>query len=197
MRNASIRCFIAIEVPDCIQQVFEETQNALKSSISKASWTRFGNFHLTLKFLGDVKQDRISEICDTIENVSKKHETFTLDFGGIGAFPNMLRPRVLWIGLSHGKADTTELARAINSELAHLGFKYDSRFHPHVTLTRLRKHVNLERLKSLFQKYQTLQDALMTVDEVTLVKSDLHPSGAVYTPIKKFQLGREIFDNGE
>lgn len=190
MRDPSIRCFIAIELPDSIQKVFEEIQNKLRSKIRNASWTKFGNFHLTLKFLGDVKQNRFSEICNGIENVSKKHEPFPLYFGGIGAFPNITRPRVLWIGLKKGESTTTRLGKELNSEMVHLGFKNERRFHPHVTLARIRSYVNLSSLSDLLEKYDTLQNTKHTVNEIVLVKSELHPSGAVYTPIKKFQLSR-------
>lgn len=190
MRETSIRCFIAIELPDSIQEIFEEIQTTLRSRISHASWTKLGNFHLTLKFLGDVKQNRISEIGNTIEYISKKYEPFPLNFGGIGAFPNIPRPRVLWIGLKQGTLTTTELGQEINTEMIHLGFKNESRFHPHVTLARIRNPVNFSGFKDLFEKYDTLQNSKLTVNEIVLVKSKLHPSGAVYTPIKKFQLSR-------
>lgn len=190
MRDSAIRCFIAIELPDSIQKVFEEIQTTLRSRISNASWTKLGNFHLTLKFLGDVKQNRISEICNTIENITKKYDPFSLHFGGIGAFPNISRPRVLWIGLKQGTSTTTRLGQEINSEMMHLGFKNERRFHPHVTLARIRSHANLSGFMELFEKYDTLQNTKLTVKEIVLVKSKLHTSGAVYTPLRKFQLSR-------
>lgn len=197
MRDSSIRCFIAIELPDSIQRIFEEIQNVFKSRISNASWTKLGNFHLTLKFLGDVKQNRISKICSVVDNISNEHASFRLCFGGIGAFPSMSRPRVLWIGLKQGVSQTTRLWQKINSEMLHLGFKNEKRFHPHTTLARMRSRENLSRHKDLFCKYDSLPNTILTVNEIVLVESKLHPSGAVYTPFKKFQLSREIVDNGE
>ena len=103
------RCFVAIEIPEYVQRVFEKIQNELRSEIGKASWTRIGNFHLTLKFLGDVKQDSIPDVCNAINNVAIKQKPFTLEFGGIGTFPNFSRPRVLWIGLKRGSENNNRV----------------------------------------------------------------------------------------
>ena len=191
MKTAYIRCFIAIEIPSCVQRVFEKIQNELRTEIGKAVWIRFGNFHLTLKFLGDVKNNSISEIRNAIEKVAIKQKPFALDFGGIGTFPDFSRPRVLWIGLKQGGKITTSLSRDINNALIHADFKKDIRYHPHVTLARLRHQIDLRGYVDLFEEYQTLQHASMPVGEIELVKSELHPNGAVYTPMSRFHLGRE------
>ncbi len=191
MKTVYIRCFVAIEIPVHVQKVFEKIQNELRTEIGKASWTKIGNFHLTLKFLGDVKKDSISDICNAIDKVATKQKPFSLEFGGIGTFPNLSRPRVLWIGLKQGGKITTGLSKYINNALLHCDVKSDERFHPHVTLARLRQHADLRGYVDLFEEYQTIQNTSMAVDEITLVKSELRPTGAVYTPISKFHFGRK------
>ncbi len=191
MKNVYIRCFVAIEIPVHVQSVFEKIQNELRTEIGKASWTKIGNFHLTLKFLGDVKKDSISDVCNAIDKVAKKQRPFSLEFGGIGTFPNLSRPRVLWIGLKQGIKITTSLSKYINNALSHCDVKSDERFHPHVTLARLRQHVDLRGYVDLFEEYQTIQNTAMAVDEITLVKSELQPNGAIYTPISRFHLDKE------
>lgn len=185
------RCFVAIEIPVHVQRIFQKIQNELRTEIGKASWTRIGNFHLTLKFLGDVKKDGISDVCNAIGKVAIKQKPFYLEFGGIGTFPNLSRPRVLWIGLKQGRKITTDLSKCINKALFNYNVKSDERFHPHVTLARLRQHVDLRGYVDLFEEYQTIQNTSMAVDDITLVKSELRPTGAVYTPISKFHLGKE------
>lgn len=191
--NESIygRCFVAIEIPVHVQRVFEKIQNELRTEIGKASWTKIGKFHLTLKFLGDVKKDSISDVCNAIDKVAIKQKPFYLEFGGIGTFPNLSRPRVLWIGLKQGGNITTGLSKYINNALFHCDVKSDERFHPHVTLARLRQQKDLREYVDLFEEYQTIQNTSMAVDEITLVKSELHPNGAIYTPMSRFHLGKE------
>ena len=191
MKNIYDRCFVAIEIPVHVQRVFEKIQNELRTEIGKASWTRIGNFHLTLKFLGDVKKDSISDICNDIDKVAIKQKPFSLEFGGIGTFPNLSRPRVLWLGLKQGVKITTGLSKYINNALFHWNVKKDGRFHPHVTLARLKQSMDLRKYIDLFEEYQTIQNTSMAVDEITLVKSELHPNGAIYTPISRFHLGKE------
>lgn len=191
MKNVHIRCFVAIEIPLQVQNVFEKIQNELKTEFGNASWTKIGNFHLTLKFLGDVKKDSISDVCNAIDKVAKSQKPFSLEFGGIGTFPNLSRPRVLWLGLKQGVKITTGLSSYINNTLLQWDVKKDGRFHPHITLARLRQSMDLRGYIDLFEEYQTIQNTFMAVDEITLVKSELHPNGAVYTPISRFHLGKE------
>lgn len=191
MKTVYIRCFVAIEIPVQVQRVFEKIQNGLRAEIGKASWTKIGNFHLTLKFLGDVKKDSISDVCNAIDKVAIKQRPFSLEFGGIGTFPNLSRPRVLWIGLKQGGKITTVLSKYINNALFHCDVKSDERFHPHVTLARLRQYTDLRGYVDLFEEYQTIQNTSMAVDDITLIKSELRPTRAIYTPISRFHFGRE------
>ena len=179
-----IRCFVAVEIPEPIQELLMSVQTNLQTHIRKgASWTKFGNFHLTLKFLGDVRPETIDMVSETIQRVADTQPPFSIEFGGVGAFPNLTRPRVIWVGVRDGASAVSQLAKTVNRELAHLGFPTDNRFHPHLTLARLRTAINLEPLKDILRKYNTINNAAMRVNEITLMQSQLHPSGAVYTPL--------------
>ena len=181
--GAVIRCFVAVEIPESIQALIRPVQTHLQSQIRKASWTKQGNFHLTLKFLGDVRPEAINDISEAIQRVTDTHSPFSIAFGGIGAFPNLARPRVIWMGMKQGASTVSRLAKAVNLELAHLGFSTDNRFHPHLTLARLRTAMNLEPLKNILRKYDTIDGGSMRINEITLMQSQLHPNGAVYTPL--------------
>ena len=181
--GAVIRCFVAVEIPASIQALMKPVQTHLQSQIRKASWTKPGNFHLTLKFLGDVRPEAINDISEAIERVTETHSPFSIAFGGIGAFPNLARPRVIWMGIKQGASTVSRLAEAVNLELAHLGFSTDNRFHPHLTLARLRTAMNLEPLKNILRKYDTIDGGSMRVSEIALMQSQLHPNGAIYTPL--------------
>lgn len=197
MKPDSIRCFIAIEIPERIQTKLTEIQKALRPKIGRASWTKVGNFHLTLKFLGDIEHDSINEISASLQKIAESQSPFSIEIGGVGAFPNLARPRVLWIGLKRGAPLTVKLAHAVNHGLVEFGFEKDTRFHPHFTLARLKDQVNLNTFINLFKKFETLDEASLTVDKITLVKSELHPSGAVYTPLKICEFNKEKADNGK
>lgn len=197
MKSDAIRCFAAIEIPEKIQALLVDIQKAFRPKIERASWTKHGNFHLTLKFFGEVENRNVDELGTALQRIAISQNPFSIEIGGIGAFPNLERPRVLWVGLKQGSAPTKKLANAINLELAELGYPKDTRFHPHFTLARFKNRVNLKPLINLFTKFEVLDRTSLIVEKVTLVKSELHPSGAVYTPIKICEFNKEKADNGK
>lgn len=182
-KNDDVRCFVAIEIPQPIQELLRSVQTRLQSEIRRTSWTKPGNFHLTLKFLGDVRPETIDVVSEAVQNVAEAQVPFSIEFGGVGAFPNFTRPRVLWVGIKRGALTVSNLAKAINQELKHLGFPTDHRFHPHLTLARLRSPMNLEPLQNILRQYDAIDGAVISVNEITLMRSQLHPNGAIYTPL--------------
>jgi 2'-5' RNA ligase len=185
-KGDAIRCFVAIEIPQSIQGLLKPLQICLQSKIRKASWTKLGNFHLTLKFLGDVHPETIEVVSEAIQNVVETQAPFSIEFGGVGAFPNFARPRVLWVGIKQGGLTVSCLAKSVNFELKHLGFPTDNRFHPHLTLARLRAPMNLEPLQDMLRQYRTIDSAVVNVNEITLMQSQLHPNGAIYTSLNLY-----------
>ncbi len=183
-KSAVIRCFVAVEIPEPIQALLKPVQTDLQSQIHKGpSWTKPGNFHLTLKFLGDIHPEASNDVSEALQRVTERHPPFSIAFGGIGAFPNLARPRVIWLGIKQGASSVSRLAKAVNFELTNLGFSTDNRFHPHLTLARLRTATNLEPLKNILRKYDTIVGGSMRVNEIALMQSQLHRNGAIYTPL--------------
>ena len=182
-KGDNVRCFVAVEIPEPIQALLKPVQTHLQSEVRKASWTKLGNFHLTLKFLGDVQTETVDAINKAVQNVANTQEPFSIALGGIGAFPTLARPRVIWAGIKHNASAVASLAKAVNVELKQLGFPTDNRFHPHLTLGRLRSPVNLESIKSVLHKYDTIDGTVVTVNKITVMQSQLHPNGAIYTPL--------------
>ena len=186
-KDDGVRCFVAIEIPEPIQALLKPVQRDLQSEVRKASWTKLGNFHLTLKFLGDVPAEAVDAISEAVQNVANTQKPFSIELGGIGTFPTLARPRVIWIGVKQRASTVSHLAKAVNLELKHLGFPTDNRFHPHLTLGRLRSPVNLEPLKNVLHKYDTIDGAVINVNEIIVMQSQLHPNGAIYTPLNVCQ----------
>ena len=182
-KGDTLRCFVAIEIPQQMQALLKHKQTHLRSKIRKASWTKPENFHLTLKFLGDVHPETLADVREALRRVAEAQTSFSMELGGVGAFPNLNRPRVLWIGVKQGAPTLSRLAKSLNREMRALGFSMDTRFHPHFTLARFRTPLNLEPLEDMLRQYDTIDEAVVSVAGLTLMQSQLHPSGAIYTPL--------------
>lgn len=188
MKNTTqqnIRCFVAIEIPKTIQNHLISIQDELRKKIKQASWVKPGNVHLTLKFLGEVNPSHIETIGQTIQQVAVNHSAFSMLIGGMGAFPNLTHPRVIWVGVKVGVTEISALARDINVELSRCGYPFDEKkFNPHLTLARLKSRVNLRPFVDVFRQYDEIDGAKMTVNEIVLVQSQLYPTGAIHTLLK-------------
>lgn len=185
MNQEPIRCFIAIEIPDAIQSLLICAQEELKRNIRGASWVKRGNIHLTLRFLGDVAPNQISTIKNAIEKVAIRRSPFSMKIGGIGAFPNLTRPRIIWAGVKTGANEVVAISKDIDSGLSQHGFGRDEKpFRPHLTLARVKRRINLKPLVDVFQQYDTINGATLIVDQIRVVRSELRQSGAIYTPLE-------------
>lgn len=181
-----LRAFIAVEIPAGIHQAIEKKiapiQAALNASLVR--WVPAENVHLTLKFMGDVSPANL-EMLEQMLNVEvSHHQAFELGFGGLGAFPNPKRPRVIWIGIQ-APAELGALQHGIEAATATLGYPDEQRsFSPHLTIGRVKQNVGsvgMQKIRSALE--ETKVDSLGTtqVSAVHLFKSDLKPSGAEYT----------------
>lgn len=197
MNPDSIRCFVAVEIPDRIQDLLLMIQQNFRKEIFASSWTKKGNYHLTLKFLGGVEEQKIDRIRTVLDSIAAVNSPFSVEIGGIGVFPNWERPRVLWVGLKQGGIQIKTLAKTINNELISLDFPQDTRFTPHFTLARFKKQIDLKAYTDLLMKYNTLDNAKFKVKDFAIIRSKLRPTGAVYSPLSNFQLDKEYVDNGK
>jgi 2'-5' RNA ligase len=155
----------------------------------RVSWVKQGNIHLTLKFLGDIQTNQIESINSTLQNIAESHSPFDISLSGIGVFPNLRRPRVLWIGMTKGAEQSIQLAEDISNSLQTLGFPRERRrFKPHLTLARIRRRMDLRNASSKFNQYDNLDIPILKVDHFAFIRSQLHPQGSIYTPLRKFAL---------
>jgi 2'-5' RNA ligase len=185
----SIRCFVAIEIPEAVQEQLLQVQNALRKHIQRASWVKPGNIHLTLKFLGDVNPDDIGGVGEAIKSVAARHRPFSLVFGGVGAFPSLSRPRAVWVGVKSGRDNAAALARDIEQALSPLGFSPENKaFNAHLTLARLKEQVDLRPFANVCRQYDTIDNATAAVKEISLIRSELHPRGSIYTTLHAYPL---------
>ena len=187
--NQPIRCFIALEIPERIQNQLARIQGTLRNQIQKASWVKPSNIHLTLKFLGDVDPEELESIGEAIEGVASRHRSFALRVGGLGAFPNFARPRVMWAGVKVGGERVSVLAQDINVALSDCGFPLETkRFNPHLTIARLKERIDLRPYANQYRQYDHIDGAEMSVNTISLIQSQLHPTGAIYSTLQSYSL---------
>ena len=188
---ADIRCFIAIELPDGIKQELVSLIRQLCGAAPDARWVRREGMHLTLKFLGSVSEERIGEIEAALVEAVSGFGCIEARVESAGAFPHDDAARVLWAGVSDEAGRIRELASRIESAMAGLGFERETRpFKPHITVGRIKKPKRNRRLKAALASLKDREFGSLVAREVVLFKSQLHPDGAIYTPLARIPLER-------
>ncbi len=185
-----IRSFLAIEIPRTILKEIEEVQGDLRSSHADVRWVTPGNIHLTLKFFGNIEESKVDTIVGSIEDTVRATPVFHMTAGSIGAFPNQRSPRVIWIGFSSGADTLIAFQKKLDIELAKVGFEPEGRpFQAHLTLGRVKSSRGRDDLVGRMEAYQEKIFGDVAVERVVLFKSDLRPSGAIYTALREVRLG--------
>ncbi len=187
-----IRAFLAIELPEPILKKIGEVQRDLRSTEADVRWVDPGRIHLTLKFFGNIEEARIDPIFQSIEELLRRRLPFSLKVRGVGAFPHLKNPRVIWVGLVDGKEVLTAVQKEIETHLERIGFQPEDRpFHPHLTLGRMKSGRGKEELAGRMERYREEEFGNFEVEKVVLFKSDLRPSGPIYTPLRELRLGEQ------
>ena len=205
----TIRVFIAAPLPpETIQRLLapvDELKTVCQAEGLDAAWSRPEGWHLTLKFLGPVASDQVALLIERLPACAARHAPFAVHFTGFGVFPTARRPRVLWIGVEadEGAASLGTLANEIDELTAALGHPSEERpFSPHLTVARIRTSLRHKPQGAAPRSSQALTQwleghgigrgadrlATMKVEQVTLMRSDSQPGGAVYTPVAVFPL---------
>lgn len=185
----AIRAFIAIELPAAILQQIGEIESRLKRQLPPdcVRWMKPDSIHLTLKFLGQVPSDQIDLIKSSLKNAFVSQRAFTLEAAGAGCFPDLHRPRVIWVGVKEDAPghQLQHAQRAVENATSPLGYPTEARdFSPHLTLGRITRDVGALDLKKVGDVIGASGIGPLgrwDVTNVALIKSDLRPTGAVYT----------------
>ena len=181
----SRRLFLGVNLPPSAKEECLRISRWLKQTGADVKWVEEANFHVTLKFLGEVGEDRIREVTAACEAVSKDHPGFSFSLSGLGAFPSATAPRTLWIGAQTSGQPFERLAQDLEEALGRLGFKREERaFHPHVTIGRVRSPRNrVHLIEALHKETHGVFVPYLPARAVTLFESTLTPQGAVYTAL--------------
>lgn len=184
-----MRTFISIEIPEEIKNNVETTIGELKLILPSVKWVDKKNLHITLKFLGWVEDDKLPTIENCLAECVKKFKPFTLSFTGMGAFPDLKRPRVIWVGTGEGSATAKEMADCIEKEAAEKGFREEEReFSPHLTIGRIKERIDAALLSKFVTEHEKTDFGSFTVDHASVMKSTLRRTGPIYEEIKRIQL---------
>ncbi len=185
---ALFRGFIAIELSSALRGqlaavIARLTQTTPPRSVN---WDRPEKIHVTLKFQGDVPTDDVGRISEALIAATRAVEPFSFTVTGLGCFPNLKRPRVVWAGVAAGDAPRViELQKSVEAELAQLGYpREERRFSPHVTMGRVRREVRPAEAAKVGQAVRAeaaAQFGNQAVNQIVLVKSDLQRGGSIYT----------------
>jgi 2'-5' RNA ligase len=181
-----IRAFIAIELPLEIHQRLDQVISQLKQRLGDSAirWVPAENIHLTLKFLGDVSEANLEMLKKILQTESSGCPNFEISVGGLGAYPNAHNPRVIWVGVE-APSDLNNLQRAIETATERLGYTKEERpFSPHLTLGRVSRNATPRDAHLIGEVLETNKVGFLGaahIDTVHLFKSDLKPTGSVYT----------------
>ncbi len=181
-----LRTFLAIDLPSEMHKTIAQKQESLRRELPQINWVKSENLHITLKFLGDTPEGTIDELKQVVQQAVKNIAPFVITVRGFGVFPDKRAPRTIWTGIDCEQSALEDLALQVESSVMSLGFPEEKKaFRPHLTLARIKKD-NLA-IGQAIQKSGILTDPFifgrLLVEQVTLFKSDLRPTGSVYTKL--------------
>jgi 2'-5' RNA ligase len=186
-----IRSFIAIDIPEPLRAKMEELQRGLKRADADVRWVRPEGIHLTLKFLGSIREEDVEKLALVIGPAISSWAPFELRIHGLGGFPSSRNPRIVWVGIDRGSAEASSLQKAIENQATEAGFPPEPRaFKAHLTLGRVRSSKGKGSLTQAIENHRDAEIGTFWANEVHLFKSELKPSGAIYTKLRTFPMGK-------
>jgi 2'-5' RNA ligase len=193
--SEEIRCFLAVEITDEVRQAAGRLVDQLRKGIqfTKAhpAWVKLDNQHFTLVFLGSQTLEQVEQIKAAFASLSGEIAPFRVEVGGLGVFPNERNPRVLWLGVREGAEAFGRLYDTAVARLRPMGFEPDTRpFHPHLTLARIKSFRGAAEMMNVVRSHQNERCGEFTASGLTFFRSELHPQGAVYTPLAHWRFER-------
>ena len=189
MPDNLIRCFIAVKIPEVAIMDIDKYSESLKRIAPDVRWVRVKGIHLTLKFLGEIKAARVTQVKESLSTIEGIFDVFNLNIKGTGCFPNRKRPRVFWLGVEQDNNNSLTLVQQwIEDRLYDLGFdKEKRRFSPHLTLGRVKKPQDFTNLFKYMDKHP-FENVSFKVEEIVLMQSILKPYGAEYISVQIYTL---------
>jgi 2'-5' RNA ligase len=179
-----VRAFVAVEIPEDLRQALGALQADLSAQGFRARWVAPGSIHLTLKFLGQVPVGHVGALSACLESAVKGVKNFVLRAGGLGVFPDIRRPRIVWVGVAGATEALAALQRRVEDALAALAFPREGRrFRGHLTLGRFADRPAPRLPADVLKSYGSAVFGDFPVRGLILFQSVLQPDGPLYTPL--------------
>jgi 2'-5' RNA ligase len=187
---ARLRTFIALPLEKPIRDRLVTLQERLAASGNDVKWVEHDNLHVTLLFLGEVDERDVAGVCRAVVAVCQVHQGFPVAVERVGSFPNVRRPRTLWVGVGNGTQEICALHDALEPPLLDLGCyrREERQYTPHVTLGRVRGDRAGAALVPALQKQAAWQAGSMHAGEIHVLSSELTSDGPVYTVLSRAKL---------
>ena len=184
--------FIAIDIDEAIRKALDRLQSEMLTKVdikkSDAKWVNPRTMHLTLKFLGEIKDQQVVEVCNIARDVAGRHKSFDINIGGVGCFGGK-SARVLWVGAGQDSENLLQLQADLEQGLASAGWPPETRkFAGHLTLCRVRNSRAGVKLAQLTEEYKDFSLGVVAVDSLCVYQSELRPEGPVYTVLGSYEL---------
>lgn len=183
-----MRVFIAVEISESIRSTIAQIQGKLGRTEDKIKWVDPPLIHLTLKFLGEVRKEKLEAVTEVTQKIARKFSPFFMEVKGVGAFPTPSSPRVIWLGVDRGSTTLQKLASELENHLAKHGFSKERKWTPHLTLGRVKSLVESQKLSGLILREKEVRGGKMEVREISVIESRLTPSGPIYTVLERIRL---------
>jgi len=180
-----IRSFIAFDIDsESVIKRLTEVQNTLANTGANLKIVQPQNIHVTMRFLGNISPNMIDSVYEEMEQVS--FAPFETELRGVGAFPTLRYPRVLWVGIKKGAEELADISAQLEPRLRGLGFKPDSKgFSPHLTIARVRSGRNKAELIRTITESEDYQFGVVKASCLRLKKSVLTPKGPIYSTLRE------------
>jgi len=184
-----VRTFVAIKLTPEIISNIGRVQEELKRTDAQVKWVEPDNIHLTLKFLGHITPEDLEKVKITTRAILKPFASFEISIAGLGAFPQIEYPRVIWLGINKGKEELGKMVSNLEERLARIGFAKGKRpFSPHLTLGRVKSSKGKRKLVGILTTTEASNLGNMRVTRISIMKSELKPQGPIYTSLEEIVL---------
>jgi 2'-5' RNA ligase len=186
-----VRLFLAINLTPTVRQGIIDATSSLRDAAPSLGWVDEARIHLTLKFLGEQGESLAEAMAGALDDVTRRHRPFSVQLGGIGAFPNFRRARVVWMGIGHDPR-LELLHHDVEIACESLGFEVEGRaFRPHLTLARVRDRTGEDELRRLAHASRHITyEHEVSVTSVDLMQSTPDAKAARYDRLHAAPLGR-------
>lgn len=182
-----MRVFLAVEIDEKLLDEISKVQREFMKCEAPVKYVETENLHCTLKFFGEIDDNKLNDIIEVIEKKIKNHEPFKVNIKKTGVFPNERYVRVLWLGMDDVEP-FSNLQKDLDEDFIKMGFKKEISYTPHLTIGRVKGSRNKEELLSKLKDMGEVEIGEMDISKITLKKSELTPAGPIYTTIKEFNL---------